>query len=138
MDKVSLIELPKITDSRGNLSFIENNNQLPFKIKRVYWLYDVPGGEVRGGHSFLNQEELIVVLSGSLDVVIFDGEREELVSLNRSYKALYISNGIWRHMENFSTNTVVMVLSSTEFDENDYVRNKEKYIKLKRDEKNSF
>jgi dTDP-4-dehydrorhamnose 3,5-epimerase-like enzyme len=131
MENVELINLPKILDPRGNLSFLESNNQIPFKIKRTYWIYDVPGGETRGGHAFKEQKEVIIVLSGSLDVVIFDGVKEEKISLNRSYHALYISNNLWRHMENFSTNAVVMIVSNTLFDENDYIRDIEKFKTLK-------
>ncbi len=128
MNKIKLIDLPKIEDPRGNLSFLESNNHIPFKIKRTYWIYDVPGGEKRGGHAFREQEEFIIVLSGSLDLVIFDGYREKKINLNRSYYGLYIPNNVWRHMENFSTNTVVLVVSSTKYSEADYVRNKAEYI----------
>jgi len=120
--EISLIGLPKIEDPRGNLSFIEEENQVPFKIKRTYWIYDVPGGQFRGGHAFKKQEELIVALSGSFDVVIDDGITKYTYSLNRSYYGLYIPAGLWRQMENFSTNSLAMVLSSTEFTEDDYIR----------------
>ncbi len=127
-----LINLPKILDSRGNLSFIESNNHIPFEIKRTYWIYDVPGGEKRGGHAFKEQKELIVVLSGSLDIVVFDGEEEIKYSLNRSYYGVYIPNGLWRHMENFATNTLALVISSTTFNESDYIRDKETYKAYKK------
>ena len=119
---VQLIELPKIKDPRGNLSFFENSNQIPFDIKRTYWIYDVPGGETRGGHAFMASHELIVALSGSLDIVIFDGNKEKKFSLNRSYYGLYIPNRVWRHLENFATNTLALVVSSTTFDEKYYIR----------------
>lgn len=120
--KPEIINLPKIEDPRGNLTFIEQENHIPFKIKRVYWIYDVPGGQIRGGHAFREQREFIVALSGSFDVVVFNGEKEERFSLNRSYYGLYIPNGLWRHMENFSTNSVAMALSSTKYSEKDYIR----------------
>jgi dTDP-4-dehydrorhamnose 3,5-epimerase-like enzyme len=123
MENIQIINLPKIEDPRGNLSFIEEENHIPFKIKRTYWIYDVPGGQIRGGHAFREQKEFIVALSGSLDLIINDGEKTEKYHLNRSYYGIYIPNGIWRHMENFSTNTLVVVLSSTFYNENDYVRN---------------
>ena len=116
-----IIDLPKILDSRGNLSFIEEFKHIPYKIKRTYWIYDVPGGEIRGGHAFKEQKEFIVALSGSFDVVVNDGETEQRFPLNRSYYGLYIPNGLWRHMENFSTNAVALVLSSTTFHDADYI-----------------
>jgi dTDP-4-dehydrorhamnose 3,5-epimerase-like enzyme len=121
------IHLPKIEDPRGNLTFIEQLNHIPFEIKRVYWIYDVPGGEMRGGHAFKEQCEFVVALSGSFDIVISDGEKVQKFQLNRSYYGLYIPNGFWRHMENFSTNAVAMVLSSTVFSEEDYIRDFELY-----------
>ncbi|NMC67713.1 MAG: WxcM-like domain-containing protein [Spirochaetales bacterium] len=127
MEEIKIIELPKITDERGNLSFVESKH-IPFEIKRVYWIYDVPGGEVRGGHAFKKQKELIIVLSGSLDVLIDDGKTRKTYTLNRSYYGLYIPNGIWRQMLNFSTNSLAMVLSSTVFNENDYIRDYNEFI----------
>lgn len=126
--KPLLINLPKIEDLRGNLSFIEEESHIPFKINRVYWIYDVPGGEQRGGHAFKKQKEFVVALSGSFNVIITDGKKENQYHLNRSYFGLYIPNGLWRHMENFSTNAVVMVLSSTIFDESDYIRDFKDYL----------
>ena len=134
MEGVELIELPKILDERGNLSFLESENHVPFKIKRTYWIYDVPGGEIRGGHAFKEQQELIVVLSGSLDVVVFDGIEEKKFSLNRSYFGLYVPNGLWRHMENFATNTLALVVSSTSFVESDYIRDKDEFLNLKQND----
>lgn len=122
-----IIQLPKITDPRGNLTFIEGGNHIPFDIKRVYWIYDVPGGETRGGHAFKEQKELIISLSGSFDVIVDNGKTIEKFSLNRSYYGLYVPSGCWRHMENFSTNALAMVLASTNYNENDYIRNYNEY-----------
>lgn len=128
IEDCKIIELPKIHDPRGNLSFIEEEKHFPFKIKRAYWIYDVPGGQVRGGHAFKEQHEMIVAISGSLDVIVDDGKNQKVYSLNRSYYGLYIPSGIWRQMENFSTNSLAMVLSSTEFFEEDYIRSYEEYL----------
>ncbi|MCU7548501.1 FdtA/QdtA family cupin domain-containing protein [Chitinophagaceae bacterium LB-8] len=122
LNKVKLISLPKILDERGNLSFFESRNHLPFEINRVYWIYDVPGGEIRGGHAFKQQEEIIVALSGSFDIVLNDGMDEKKFTLNRSYSGLYIPAMIWRHMENFSTNSLAFVAASTMYDDSDYMR----------------
>ena len=126
--EVRLLNLPKLEDPRGNLSIIEEENHIPFKIKRTYWIYDVPGGQVRGGHAFKEQEELIVALSGSFDILVDDGERKKIFSLNRSYYGLYLPAGLWRQMRNFSTNSVAMVLSSTFFNKNDYLHVYEDYL----------
>lgn len=123
ISKAKLINLPKILDARGNLSVIEEKKQVPFEIQRTYWIYDVPGGEVRGGHAYRENEEFIVALSGSFDVVLDDGRESKIFSLNRSYYGLYIPNGIWRQMKNFSTNSVAMVLASTKFNLSDYIYN---------------
>ena len=123
MNEIKLINLPKIEDLRGNLSVIEEKKLIPFKIERLYWIYDVPGGQVRGGHAFRKQQELIVALSGSFDVLIDDGKVKQTFSLNRSYFGLYIPPGVWRQMANFSTNSLALVLSSTKFSEEDYIRN---------------
>ncbi|GAO28503.1 sugar 3,4-ketoisomerase [Geofilum rubicundum] len=126
-----LIELPKILDARGNLTFLENQRQFPFDIDRVYWTYDVPGGETRGGHAFQTQQEVVVALSGSFDVVVKDKNGEERrYHLNRSYKGLYLPALTWRHMENFSTNALSLHLSSGEFSENEYIRNYERFCQL--------
>jgi hypothetical protein len=127
-----ILEIPKIMDPRGNLSFIEEEKHIPFKIKRVYWIYDVPGGEVRGGHAFAEQREFVVALSGSFDMVINDGEQENRFHLNRSYFGLYVPAGLWRYMDNFSTNAVALVLSSTAFNEEDYIRDFSTFIEYKR------
>lgn len=134
MKEVKIIQLPKILDPRGNLSFLESGNHIPFEIKRTYWIYDVPGGEIRGGHAFKEQKEFIIVLSGSLDVMVFDGNKEKKFSLNRSYYGLFIPNGLWRYMENFATNTLALVVSSTRFDEIDYIRDKEQYEQFLKNE----
>lgn len=131
IDQVKLLNLPKFEDERGNLSFIEEDSHLPFKIKRTYWIYDVPGGQVRGAHAFKEQEELIVALSGSFDVVVDDGTKQQIFSLNRSYYGLYIPAGLWRSMENFSTNALAMVLSSTHYSENDYIRGYNEFLQYK-------
>ena len=130
MSEVKIVDIPKILDERGNLSFIEKGATLNFDIKRVYWIYDVPGGEIRGGHAFKEQEEIIIALSGSFDVVLHDGAMQRRFSLNRSYKGLYIPKIYWRHMENFSTNAVCLVLASTFYSENDYVFDFNDFAKL--------
>lgn len=126
-----IINLPKFEDTRGNLSFIEEGKHVPFRIERTYWIYDVPGGEIRGGHAFKKQEEFIVALSGSFDVVIDDGLTNQVFSLNRSYYGLYIPAGIWRRMQNFSTNSLAMILSSTPFSEDDYIHEYSMFLKCK-------
>ena len=119
---IRLIDLPKILDERGNLSFFEEENQIPFKIKRAYWIYDVPGGEFRGSHAFKDTEEFIVAMSGSFDVVLHDGEKELKFSLNRSYYGLYVPKLTWRRLENFSTNSLALVTASKRYDEKEYIR----------------
>lgn len=129
--KPTLISLPKIVDKRGNLSFFEHPQQLPFEIARTYWIYDVPGGEERGGHAFKEQQEFIVALSGSFDIVLHAGEKEERFTLNRSYYALYVPNMYWRKMENFSTNSLALVVSDKGYNENDYIRDFNEFKQLK-------
>ena len=124
---VKIIELPKFLDARGNLSFIEQENHIPFKIERTYWIYDVPGGEKRGGHAYKENEELIVALSGSFDVVLDDGKEKKTFSLNRSYYGLYVPKGTWREMQYFSTNSLALILSSTRYDESDYIRDYDEF-----------
>lgn len=124
-----IIDLPKILDRRGNLSFIEGNNHVPFAIARSYWIYDVPGGEVRGGHAYRENEELVVALSGSFGVVLHDGVQEHRFHLNRSYFGVYIPKMMWRTLENFSTNSLALVLSSTAYDANDYIRDFDQFRK---------
>lgn len=123
-----LIQLPKIKDPRGNLSFFENNQQIPFEIKRTYWIYDVPGGETRGGHAFKEQQEFIVALSGSFEVVVNDGEKEQIFLLNRSYTGLYIPNNMWRQMRNFSTNSLALIVSDKPYEANDYIRDFKEFV----------
>lgn len=120
--KAQIINLPKIADPRGNLSFFENSSQIPFEIARTYWIYDVPGGESRGSHAFKEQQEFIIALSGSFDVVLNDGEKEEKFTLNRSYYGLYIPKMLWRTLENFSTNSLALIVSDKSFDAKDYIR----------------
>ncbi len=127
LETARIINLPKILDERGNLSFAEETKQVPFCIRRAYWIYDVPGGEIRGGHSYYKNQEIIIALSGSFDIVLTDGKESKVFSLNRSYHGLFVPTGIWRHMENFSTNAVAFVISSTDFDEGDYQRDYEAY-----------
>lgn len=134
VDDVKIIELPRFLDARGNLSFAEQNHQIPFEIKRTYWIYDVPGGEQRGGHAFIKNQEVIIALSGSFDVVITDGEKSRKFNLNRSYYAIYIPNGLWRTMENFSTNSFAMEFGSEPFNTMDYVRDYDAFLKMKQDE----
>ena len=117
-----IIQLPKIEDPRGNLTFIEGQNHIPFEIKRCYWIYDVPGGATRGGHAFREQHEFIVALSGSFDVILDNGSKKETFHLNRSYYGLYVPNMIWRSMENFSTNSLALVLASTPYNISDYIQ----------------
>lgn len=133
MNQPQIINLPKFLDARGNLSFLEQLNHIPFEIKRTYWLYDVPGGECRGGHAYRENEEFIVALSGSFDVILDDGAEKKVFTLNRSYYGLYVPKGLWREMENFSTNSLAMILSSTNYDANDYVRDYDEFLKLKSD-----
>lgn len=128
INKPKLIDLPKILDVRGNLSFIESQKHIPFKIFRTYWIYDVPGGEVRGGHAYKENEELIVALSGSFDIVLDDGKEKRTYYLNRSYYGLYIPKMYWREMNNFSTNSCALVLSSTMFNEADYLRDYQEFV----------
>lgn len=128
--KAKIIELPKIYDKRGTLSFFEHPNQLPFEIKRTYWIYDVPGGETRGSHAFKEQQEFIIALSGSFDVVVHDGNEEKTFSLNRSYYGLYIPKMYWRRLENFSTNSLALIVSDQAYDALDYVRDFEEFKKL--------
>lgn len=134
MTTPTIIQLPKILDKRGNLSFFEYPKQLPFNIARTYWIYDVPSGEIRGSHAFKEQQEFIVALSGSFDVVLHNGENEEKFSLNRSYYGLYIPKMYWRRLENFSTNSLALIVSDKHFNSEDYIRDFEEF-KLQRNEK---
>ena len=127
-----IIQLPKFLDARGNLSFVEQLNHIPFEIRRTYWIYDVPGGECRGGHAYKENEEFIVSLSGSFDVIIDDGKKRNTFTLNRSYYGLYVPKGLWREMDNFSTNSLALIVSSTKYRKDDYVRNYDEFINLKK------
>ena len=131
INDVKIIGLPKILDARGNLSFAENFKQIPFEIKRTYWLYDVPGGECRGGHAYRANEEFIIAISGSFDVVLDDGKDRKVFSLNRSYYGLYVPKGLWRDMENFSTNAFALEFASTHYDEGDYIYDYDLFKKMK-------
>lgn len=127
MNEPQLIQLPKILDRRGNLSVIEENNHIPFKIERTFWIYDVPGDSQRGGHAYKETEEFIVALSGSFDVVLDDGVERKTYHLNRSYYGLYVPKMVWREMNNFSTNSLALVLSSTKYDAEDYIRDYDEF-----------
>lgn len=135
IDDVKIIELPKFLDARGNLSFVEQNKHIPFEIKRTYWIYDVPGGEARGAHAFYQNQEFIVALSGSFDVVVDDGQNKITYTLNRSYYGLYVPAGLWREINNFSTNSLALEFGSEHYDEADYVYEYEYFLKLKKDGK---
>ena len=132
MELPKIINLPKFLDERGNLSFIEEEKHIPFKIARSYWIYDVPGGEVRGGHAYKENQEFIVALSGSFDVILDNGDEKQIFHLNRSYYGLYIPKGWWRSMENFSTNSLALVVASTMYDKEDYIYDYEEFKKMKR------
>lgn len=123
-----IIELPKITDPRGNLTFIEGGNHIPFDIRRVYYLYDVPGGAERGGHAHRNLHQLIVAMSGSFDIILDDGREKRRFHLNRSYYGLYVCPMIWRELDNFSSGSVCMVLASNLYDEGDYYRDYDQFL----------
>ncbi|SDI21834.1 sugar 3,4-ketoisomerase [Mucilaginibacter sp. P25] len=131
MEAPRIIQLPKFLDDRGNLSFIEENNHIPFKIERTYWIYDVPGGERRGGHAYLNLQEFIVAISGSFDVVLHDGVKEMRYSLNRSYYGLYVPKMMWREIENFSTNSLALILTNGKYDVNEYIRGFDQFVSCK-------
>lgn len=132
MESPRIIDLPKFLDKRGNLSFIEEFKHIPFKIERTYWIYDVPGGEERGGHAYKTNQEFIVALSGSFDVTLDNGIEKVKFSLNRSYYGLYVPEGWWRVMENFSTNSLAMILASTPYSPEDYIRDYNEFLKWKK------
>lgn len=131
MIEPQIIDFPKICDPRGNLSFIESEGHVPFEVKRCYWIYDVPGGMFRNGHAFREQDELIVSLSGSFDVVLNDGTGEKRYHMSRSYYGLYVPHMTWRAIDNFSTNSVALVLSSTCYEPSDYIEDFNEFLKLK-------
>lgn len=134
-NEIKIIDLPKFLDSRGNLSFAQNITHIPFEIKRTYWLYDVPEGESRGGHAYRETEEFVIALSGSFDVIVDDGKEKKSFHLNRSYYGLYIPKGMWREMDNFSTNSLALEFASTKYDPADYIRDYDEFLKLKEDGK---
>jgi hypothetical protein len=129
IDNCKIVELPKITDPRGNLTFIEGGDHIPFDIQRVYYLYDVPGGAERGGHAHKGLHQLIIAMTGSFDVVLDDGKNKKRVHLARSYYGLYVCPMIWRELDNFSSGSVCMVLASNKYDEADYYRNYDDFMK---------
>ena len=131
MESARIIQLPKNGDRRGNLSVIEEMRHIPFKIERAFWVYDVPGGETRGGHAYKESEEFIVALSGSFDVIIDDGKEKHTFSLNRSYYGLYVPRLMWREMVNFSTNSLALILSSTPYNATDYIRDYNEFQRIK-------
>lgn len=131
MSKPHIIGFPKIIDERGNLSYFESNSKIPFEIKRAYWIYDVPGGEIRGEHAYRELEEVIIALSGSFDVILNDGEREYKFTLNRSYLGLYIPKLMWRRIENFSTNSLALIVSNNVYNPEDYIRDYKEFEKIK-------
>lgn len=131
VDDVKIVELPKFLDARGNLSFVEQNNHIPFEIKRTYWIYDVPGGESRGGHAYKRNQEFIIALSGAFDIVVDDGIQKKVFSLNRSYYGLYVPAGLWRTMENFSTNSLALEFGSEHYSKEDYIRDYNQYKSMK-------
>lgn len=135
LNEIKFLSLPKIVDERGNLTFIEGMKHVPFNIMRTYMIYDVPNGEIRGSHAYKRLDEVIVALSGSFDLIVNDGSEEKLFSLNRSNFAIFVPHGLWRTLSNFSTNSLCLVLASTEYDEEDYIRNFDEYLAHNKNEK---
>lgn len=131
IEDVKLIELPKFMDPRGNLSFVEQNNHIPFEIRRTYWIYDVPGGEDRGGHAYKQTDEFIIAIAGAFDVTVDDGRQKRTFTLNRSYYGLYVPKGLWRTMENFSTASLALEFANTKYDTCDYVMDYEQFKIMK-------
>lgn len=131
MESARIIELPRFLDARGNLSFVEQLNHIPFEIKRTYWIYDVPGGEDRGGHAFKENQEFIIALSGAFDVIVDDGQQKKTFTLNRSYYGLYVPAGIWREMTNFSTNSFALEFGSIHYNRTDYIRDYDEYLRYR-------
>ena len=138
IDDVRIIELPKFLDARGNLSFVEQYTHIPFEIRRTYWLYDVPGGVARGGHAEKNNEELIIALSGAFEIVVDDGEKSKTFVLNRSYYGLYIPNGLWREIKEFSTNALALEFGSIPYTADDYIRDYESFLNYTKITNNVF
>ena len=131
VESCKLIELPRFNDPRGNLSFAEQNNHIPFEIQRTYWIYDVPGGEDRGGHAYKNTSEFIIAIAGAFDVTVDDGKKKKTFSLNRSYYGLFIPKGLWRKIDNFSTASLALEFADTKYDRRDYIEDYGEYLKLK-------
>jgi hypothetical protein len=131
IDRCNIINLPKITDPRGNLTFVEPERHIPFDIQRIYYLYDVPGGAERGGHAHKGLHQLIIAMSGSFDVVLDDGVKKQRFHLNRSFYGLYVCPMIWRELDNFSSGSVCLVLASNRYDEDDYFRSYDEYIRAR-------
>jgi len=131
VEDVKIVELPRFLDARGNLSFVEQNNHIPFEIKRTYWIYDVPGGENRGGHAFIQNQEFIVALSGAFEVIVDDGKNKKKIALNRSYYGLFVPAGLWREIKNFSTNSLALEFGSEHYSKEDYIRDYEQFKTLK-------
>lgn len=132
MKTPQIVDLPRFLDARGNLSFVEQLNHIPFEIKRTYWIYDVPGGESRGGHAFRKNEEFIIALSGAFDVVVDDGIQKQIFTLNRSYYGLYVPAGLWREIVDFSTNSFALEFGSLHYQPDDYIRDYDEFLKLKK------
>jgi len=131
IDDAILIELPRFMDPRGNLSFVEQNNNIPFEIQRTYWIYDVPGGEDRGGHAYKSTDEFIIAIAGAFDVTVDDGKQKKTFTLNRSYYGLYIPKGLWRTMDNFSSASLALEFANTKYDRKDYVEDYNEYLLMK-------
>ena len=131
LQNCKVIELPRVVDPRGNLTFIEAGDHVPFDFQRVYYLYDVPGGAARGGHAHKNLHQLIVAMSGSFDVVLDDGKDKQRIHLNRSYQGLYVCPMIWRELDNFSSGSVCMVVASNRYDEQDYFRDYAEFMRTR-------
>lgn len=125
-----IIDLPKILDSRGNLTFVEENRHIPFDIKRVYYLYDVPGGEARGGHAHKHLQQFVIAANGSFDLIVDNGFKKHRYHLNRSYYGIYVPRMVWRELDNFSSGSVCLVLASEYYDESDYIRDYGQFKKL--------
>lgn len=131
VDACRIVELPKIIDPRGNLTFVEAQRHIPFSIRRAYWIYDVPGGEMRGGHAYYELEEFVISLSGAFDFAVNDGSSRKTFRLDRSYFGLYVPNRLWRSIENFSTNSVCLILASERYREQDYLRDFPSFAKMR-------
>ena len=132
IDQCRIIDLPRVADPRGNLTFVEGEKHVPFPIRRVYYLYDVPGGETRGGHAHRRLEQFIIAASGSFDVVVDDGHQKGRFFLNRSYYGLFVPRMVWRELENFSSGSVCLVIASEPYEESDYYRDYQEFVKAVR------